>query len=128
MRVALYARVSSTRQEQEHTIASQVEALEAYAVRHEHEIVPEGRFYDEGYSGARLDRPGLDALRDAIRLPPFDAVLIHHPDRLARNYAYQVVLLEEFQRAGVTVVFWEQPPLDDPAARLLVQIQGAVAE
>ena len=128
MQVALYARVSSARQEHERTIASQVEALEAYAATHGHDIVPDGRFYDDGWSGARLDRPALDALRDAARERAFEAVLIHHPDRLARNYAYQVVLLEEFQRAGVTVIFLEQPPLDDPSARLLVQIQGAVAE
>ena len=128
MQVALYARVSSARQEQERTIASQVEALEAYAAAHAYAIVPDGRFYDDGRSGARLDRPALDALRDAARLRAFDAVLIHHPDRLARNYAYQVVLLEEFQQAGVAVIFLEQPPLDDPASRLLVQIQGAVAE
>lgn len=128
MRVALYARVSTTRQEQERTIASQVEALEAYANQMGYEIVPDGRFSDDGFSGARLDRPALDALRDAARVQAFDAVLVHNPDRLARKYAYQVVILEEFQRAGIDVVFLEQPPLDDPAARLLVQIQGAVAE
>ena len=108
MQVALYARVSSACQEQERTIASQVEALEAYAAAHAYAIVPDGRFYDDGRSGARLDRPALDALRDAARLRAFDAVLIHHPDRLARNYAYQVVLLEEFQQAGVAVIFLEQ--------------------
>lgn len=105
-----------------------MEALEAYALQLGYEIVPEGRFFDDGFSGARLDRPALDALRDAARVRSFDAILVHKPDRLARNYAYQVVLLEEFQRCDVQVIFLEQPPLDDPAARFLVQIQGAVAE
>ncbi|MBI4543578.1 MAG: recombinase family protein, partial [Gemmatimonadetes bacterium] len=128
MRVALYARVSSARQEQERTIASQVEALHAYAAAHGDEIVPQGVFCDDGFSGARLDRPALDRLRDGAQAHAFEAVLVLSPDRLSRNYAYQVLILEELERWGVSVRFVEQPPLDDPAARLLVQIQGAVAE
>ena len=128
MRAALYARVSSSKQEQERTIASQVEAVESYAASHGYELVSTARFCDDGFSGARLDRPGLDALRDGARASAFQAVLVLDPDRLARHYAYQVLIIEELQRFGVSVVFLQQPPLDDPAARLLVQIQGAVAE
>src|SRR6266446_4451177 len=62
MRVAIYARVSSERQEKEHTIGSQLEALRNYAAQNGMEIVEE--FTDEGYSGARLDRPALDRMRD----------------------------------------------------------------
>ena len=58
MRAAIYARVSSERQEKEHTIGSQLEALRAYAAKNGMSIVEE--FTDEGYSGARLDRPALD--------------------------------------------------------------------
>src|SRR6185437_2325099 len=50
------------------------------------------------------------------------------PDRLARRYAYQVVLLEEFRRAGCDVEFVHRPISDDPHDQLLLQIQGAVAE
>ncbi len=128
MRAALYARVSSSRQEQERTIASQLEALEGYAASHGYELASTSRFCDDGFSGARLDRPALDALRDGARAGAFEAVVVLDPDRLARNYAYQVLIIEELQRFGVSVVFLQQPPLDDPAARLLVQIQGAVAE
>jgi site-specific DNA recombinase len=128
MRVALYARVSSARQEQERTIASQVEALQAYAATHGDEVSRPHVFCDDGFSGARLDRPALDQLRDAAQAHAFEAVLVLSPDRLSRNYAYQVLILEELDRWGVSVRFVEQPPLDDPAARLLVQIQGAVAE
>ncbi len=128
MRIALYARVSSTRQEQERTIASQLDALQSYALSHGHEVVPKGVFCDDGVSGARLDRPALDALRDAARIHAFEGILVHSPDRLARNYAYQVLILEELERLGIRAMFVEQPPLDDPAARLLVEIQGAVAE
>ena len=58
MRVALYARVSSERQEKEHTIGSQLEALRNYSAHNGMEIVQE--FTDEGHSGVRLDRPALD--------------------------------------------------------------------
>lgn len=128
MRVAVYARVSSSRQEQEKTIASQLEALKTYAATHGHQIVSEGEFLDDGFSGARLDRPALDRLRDGARAGNFEAILILSPDRLSRKYAYQVLILEELERFGAKVVFLEQPPLDDPSSRLLVQIQGAVAE
>ena len=128
MRVALYARVSSARQEHERTIASQLDALKAFISAHGHTLVPNGTFCDDGISGARLDRPALDALRDGVQAHAFDAVVVLSPDRLARNYAHQALILEELGRWGVEVLFLEQPPLDDPAARLLVQIQGAVAE
>ena len=83
---------------------------------------------DDGYSGARLDRPGLDRLRDGAEAEAFEAALVLCPDRLARKYAYQVLILEELERFGVQVIFLDQPLSDDPQARLLTQIQGAVAE
>jgi site-specific DNA recombinase len=82
MRVACYARVSSSRQEQERTIDSQLEALRAYAAAHGHDLAPDGVFRDDGVSGARLDRPGLDQLRDAAEAHRFEAVLVLAPDRL----------------------------------------------
>ena len=85
-------------------------------------------YIDEGYSGSRLDRPALDRLRDAAREGEFDVVAVYSPDRLARRYAYQVLLLEEFRRAGCDVEFVERPISDDPHDQLLLQIQGAIAE
>ena len=85
-------------------------------------------FRDEGYSGARLDRPGLDALRDAVRDGAVEHVAVLTPDRLARRYAYQVLLLEEFRKAGCQVTFLQHPISDDPNDQLLLQIQGAIAE
>ena len=128
MRVALYARVSTERQEQQGTMASQLDALRRFAHEHEHEVVEAYVCVDDGYSGTRLDRPGLDRLRDGAEASAFEAALILCPDRLARKYAYQVVILEELERFGVRVIFLEQPPSDDPHARLLTQIQGAIAE
>jgi Resolvase, N terminal domain len=93
-----------------------------WTVREEH------IFRDDGHSGARLDRPGLDALRDHAARAAFDAVLVTTPDRLARNFVHQMVVLEELQRRGVAVVFCDRPLTDDPHEQLVTQIRGAVAE
>jgi DNA invertase Pin-like site-specific DNA recombinase len=85
-------------------------------------------YKDDGHSGARLDRPALDRLRDAAANGAFDVLLITSPDRRARRYADQVWLLEEFERAGVQVIFLERPPTGDPQDALVIQIRGAVAE
>jgi site-specific DNA recombinase len=128
MRVAVYARVSTERQGRDQTIDSQLAALRKWAADHGHELKREHVFTDEGYSGSRLDRPALDRLRDAAREGEFDVVAVYSPDRLARRYAYQVLLLEEFRRAGCDVEFAHRPISDDPHDQLLLQIQGAVAE
>lgn len=128
MHTALYARVSTERQERQQTINSQLAALCAWAASTDNAVAENHVFRDEGYSGSRLDRPGLDALRDAVRDGAVQQVAVLTPDRLARKYAYQVLLLEEFRRAGVDVVFLQHPISDDPNDQLLLQIQGAIAE
>src|SRR5215813_9768006 len=128
MRAAVYARVSTERQGRDQTIDSQLEALRGWAADHGHELEGQHVFIDEGYSGSRLDRPALDRLRDAARADEFDVVAVYSPDRLARRYAYQVLLLEEFRRAGCAVEFIQRPISSDPHDQLLLQIQGAVAE
>src|SRR3954466_7481151 len=128
MRAAIYARVSTERQERQQTIDSQLAALRAWAEAQGHSLVEQHVFRDEGYSGSRLDRPGLDGLRDAVRDAAIDVVAVLSPGRLARKYAYQVLLLEEFRRAGCEVAFLPRPISDDPNDQLLLQIQGAIAE
>src|SRR3712207_253431 len=128
MRAALYARVSTERQERQQTIDSQLATLRNWVGAEGHQLAEEHVFRDEGYSGARLDRPGLDALRDVIRDGAVELVAVLSPDRLARRYAYQVLLLEEFRRAGCQVTFLQHPISDDPDDQLLLQIQGAIAE
>ena len=128
MRAAVYARVSTERQGRDQTIDSQLGALRGWAADHGHELKGQHIFIDEGYSGSRLDRPALDRLRDAAREGEFDVVAVYSPDRLARRYAYQVLLLEELRRAGCDVEFVHRPISDDPHDQLLLQIQGAVAE
>jgi site-specific DNA recombinase len=107
VRVGLYARVSTERQQGRGTIGSQLEALHVAARADGHEVIEE--FIDNGYSGARLDRPALDRLRDAAEAGVLDGVLCLCVDRLARAYAYQVLILEELERLGVTVRFLEGP-------------------
>jgi site-specific DNA recombinase len=98
MRVAIYARVSTENQETRGTIGSQLAALHARVATEGHELIAE--FCDDGYSGARLDRPGLDSLRDAAEAGVIEAVWCLSPDRLARMYAYQVIVLDELSRQG----------------------------
>ena len=128
MRAAIYARVSTPRQGREQTIESQLEALKVWAMENGHELSPEDVRTDEGYTGSRIDRPGLDALRDGAEDGAFEVIGVLSPDRLARKYAYQVLLLEEFKRHGCEVVFLYHPISDEPNDQLLLQIRGAVAE
>jgi len=126
MRVGIYARVSTDTQQGRATIGSQLQTLRDRIAAEGDELIEE--FTDDGYSGARLDRPGLDRLRDAAETGAIDAVWCLSPDRLARSYAYQILILDEFARYQVPVRFADAPPLDDPQGRLLVQIQGVIAE
>ena len=127
-RAALYARVSTALQEKEQTIDSQLAAITRYADEHGLRHSPALTYTDEGYSGTWLDRPALDELRDHVREGRFDVVVVLCPDRLARRYAYQVLLLEELKRAGIEVHFCERPINDSPDDQLLLQVQGAIAE
>jgi site-specific DNA recombinase len=128
MRVAIYVRVSTTYQVQTQTIDQQLERLQAHVQSQGWTLSDEHIFRDDGYSGARLNRPGLDHLRDAARNRALDRVLVTAPDRLARNYVHQMVLLEEFERYGCPVEFLDRPMSQDPHDQLLLQIRGAVAE
>ena len=105
MRTVLYARVSSQRQEREKTIGSQLDALRRYASDNGLELVEE--FTDEGYSGARLDRPGLDRMRDQAEHGGFELLLTYCSDRLARKFLLQALILEEMEQFGVKVIFLE---------------------
>ena len=125
---ALYARVSSARQKKDQTIGSQTQALRAHARQLGLEVPQDWIFEDEGHSGATLLRPALEALRDLAAQGCVDVVLCYSPDRLARKFAYQALLIEEFNRAGVRVEFVNGPRGDSPEDQLLVQFQGMFAE
>src|SRR3954464_11977722 len=124
LRVALYARVSSDRQAEQGTIASQVAALEARILQDGLPLEPDHRFIDEGHSGATLIRPALERLRDAVASGTVDRVYVHSPDRLARRYAYQVLLIDEFRRRGVEIVFLNRAIALSPEDDLLLQVKA----
>jgi site-specific DNA recombinase len=127
-RVAIYARVSTQRQAHTQTIDQQLERLQAAVADQGCQLADAHTFRDDGQSGASLNRPGLDRLRDAVRLGEVDRVLVTEPDRLARNYVHQMILLDEFERFGCAVEFLDRPMGTDAHDRLLLQIRGAVAE
>lgn len=127
-RAAIYARVSSSKQRDEGTIESQVDTLLNYAKNKDLQV-PEGWiFKDDGISGSTIQRPSLDSLRDLIEAGSPDVVLIYQPDRLARKYVYQVLLLEEFSKRGVEVIFYKNKKAETPEDHLLEQFQGIFAE
>src|SRR3954454_11546575 len=125
---AIYARVSSEQQREENTIASQTASLIEFAQSHDLEVPNEWVFEDEGYSGATLERPGLERVRDLAAEGQIQVVLAYSPDRLSRKYAYQILLIEEFARHGVETRFVKAPQGDSAEDQLLVQFQGMIAE
>ncbi|NIR87117.1 recombinase family protein [Candidatus Bathyarchaeota archaeon] len=125
---AIYARVSSEQQKEDKTISSQTEALLEFARDQNYSVPSEWVFEDEGYSGSTLVRPGLEKLRDLASEGQLQALLVYSPDRLSRKYAYQVLLIEEFARYGLDVLFLKSPRANTPEEELLLQFQGMIAE
>lgn len=126
--VALYARVSSEQQAEAKTIESQLADLHERISTDGFELSTVLEFVDDGYSGSTLVRPALERLRDVAAAGGMDRLYVHNPDRFARNYAYQVLLLEELTRAGVEVLFLNRALGQTPEDQLLLQVQGVIAE
>ena len=126
--VAIYARVSSEQPAETPTIASQVAALRERVAADGLTVFEAMPFLDEGYSGATLVRPALERLRDVIAAGSVDRLYVHSPDRLARTYAYPVLLVDESRRTGVEVVFLNRAVGQSPEDDLLLQVQGMIAE
>ena len=125
-KVAIYCRVSTALQEQEKTVESQLAELREICQKDRVQIIKE--YIDEGWSGGTLARPALDQLRDDVSKDIFEAVYIHSPDRLARKYAYQILVLEELKKKGIEVIFFNKPVSDNPEDQLLLGVQGLIAE
>ena len=118
----VYVRVSTPLQVKLQTIEQQLEMVRRYIKEKGWELPAENIFRDDGYSGATLKRPALDALRDRARLRELEVVVVVSPDRLARNYVHQMVLIEELEKQGAKVEFVERPMSTDPNDQLLLQI------
>ena len=128
IQAAIYARVSSEQQVAAHTIDSQLAALRERVLADGLHLPAEMEFIDEAYSGATLVRPALERLRDLVAAGAVDRLYVHSPDRLARKYAYQVLLVDEFQQSGVEVIFLNRELGRSPEDDLLLQVQGMMAE
>src|SRR5258708_35954396 len=98
--VAFYARVSTPAQTRGHTIESQVAAIKERIAADGYVLEPDHGYIDDGHTGKYLQRPALERLRDAIAVGRVNRLYVHSPDRLARRYAHQVLLVEEIGRAS----------------------------
>src|SRR3954451_6496579 len=128
IRAGLYARVPGDRQVESDTIASQIDLLERRIRQDGVTVPPELRFIDDGYSGDPLLCPGLERLRDTADAGGLERLYIECPDRFARDYPYQMVLLDELRRQGVEVIFTNARLDESPEGRLLLQVRGMIAE
>ena len=128
VRAAIYARVSSDQQAQQQTIESQVAALRQRVAADGLKLDEALCFLDDGVSGSTLLRPALERLRDMAYVGGFQKLYVHSPDRLARRYAYQVLLLDELKKHGVQVEFLNRAIGVSPEEDLLLQMQGMFAE
>ena len=128
LQIGLYARVSSEQQAEAKTIDSQLAEVRARIRTDGFDLKGVLEFVDDGVSGSMLTRPGLERLRDVAAAGDIDRLYVHNPDRLARNYAYQVLLVDELNQAGVDIVFLNRPLGQTAEDQLLLQVQGMVAE
>jgi site-specific DNA recombinase len=125
---AIYCRVSSETQAKAQTIDSQINSLRDFSKENSIVLEEDLIFIDNGISGSTMERPGLDSLRDRVRKGDIQKILILSPDRLARKYAHQLILVEEFQRLGAEIVFSNRNITQSPEDQLLFQMQGVIAE
>ncbi len=124
--IAVYARVSTSTQENEGTIETQLSAVREFAEKKGYTVVQE--YLDNGWSGDILARPQLDQLREDAKKKLWEGVLIYDPDRLARRYSYQELVMDELREAGVEVLFVTTPPVKDGNDKLMYGVKGVFAE
>jgi site-specific DNA recombinase len=131
MRAAFYARVSTDKQAEKYGIPSQIEAFRKRCLERGWTTVLDSdkdAFIDDGYSGAELDRPALNRLRQAVREGRVDVVLAYDPDRLSRKLYHQMILAEEFEKQGIKLEFITQDMGTSPEDRMFFNMRGLVAE
>ena len=126
MIVAMYARVSTQRQENEETIETQIMAINDFVTKNDHTIVKEYR--NDGWSGTILARPSLDELRLGARKKIWEAVVIQETERLNRKYSYQELVTDELNDLGIQILYVTTPPIKDDGDRLLYGVKGLFAE
>jgi len=131
VRAAIYTRVSTEKQAEKYGIPSQIEAQKKKCLEKGWTPVIDGdkdAFIDDGYSGAELDRPALNRLRQAAKEGRVDVVLSYDPDRLSRKLYHQMILAEEFEKQGIKLEFVTQDMGTSPEDRMFFNMRGLVAE
>jgi putative DNA-invertase from lambdoid prophage Rac len=124
-RVAIYARVSTADQSTE----IQVRDLRAYAERQGWAVSPGHVFVDEGVSGAKDNRPGLDRLRRAVFIGEVDVLLVTAPDRLGRNVVAGLLFVQDLAARGVRLVVLSLGlDTSSPTGRMALTVMLAFAE
>jgi len=124
--IATYSRVSTSHQEEQQTIQNQLNALKEFAEKNNYTIVE--NYIDDGWSGDILARPALDKLRNDAKNKIWEAVLIYDPDRLARRYSYQELVMDELQEAGIEIIFITIPAPKNSEEKILHGVRGLFAE
>lgn len=124
--IAIYARVSTARQEEEETIKTQLSAVKEFADRQGYRVVQE--YIDDGWSGDILARPALDQMREDAKKKTWQAVLAYDPDRLARRYSYQELVMDELRERGSEILFVTTPSPKTGEERILHGVKGLFAE
>ncbi len=125
-KAAIYARVSSEQQREKRTIDSQILALKKQVAEAGDVLVKE--YVDDGYSGARLDRPGLDQLRKDLKTGLFDTVYFHNADRIARDASHQTIIIAEMLKNRKQIIINGKDYVHNPENKFTLTVLGAVAE
>src|SRR5918994_170056 len=126
-RAILYTRVSTDEQARSgYSLAQQMEALRAYAGQEGYEVLEE--VSDPGQSGASLERPGMDQVRDLVAAGGVSVVLAQDRDRFAREPAYHYVLRQEFEEHGTTIRALNDRGDDSPEGELTDGILDQLAK
>ncbi len=124
--ISVYARVSTSNQEDQKTVDAQLSEVRAYANKNNYVIVKE--YIDEGWSGDILARPQLDQLRHDARNNMWQAVLIYDPDRLGRQLFYQQLVIDELKKLEIDILFVTMPPVTNASDKLMFGVRGLFAE
>src|SRR6266481_1610101 len=125
-KAAYYARVSSDLQQKERTIDSQIVELKKQIIEAEDVLVKE--YVDDGYSGARLDRPALDKLRNDLKTDAFDSIYFLNTDRIARDVTYQNLIIGEILKYKKQIIINGKDYVHNPENKFTLTVLGAVSE
>ncbi|MCC7356747.1 MAG: recombinase family protein [Candidatus Doudnabacteria bacterium] len=125
-KAAIYARVSTALQEKERTIESQIEELKKQVSKSGDVLTKE--YIDDGYSGAKIDRPALDQLRSDLKTPLFDTIYFLNSDRIARDVTYQNLIIAEILKYKKQIIINGKDYIHNPENKFTLTVLGAVSE